>query len=142
MLLSPYSTNIVRVYKEILLVVRNAVILTLAISLMLGLCALLHIPGWLQGFGFIPIAYLYFTLSREKPLPFWKLFGFVTMLCCFDFLSQEFLPRENMIYRILVFGLFLWFTQSASRWFDQRLQKRTLANSARSERMADHRLPL
>lgn len=105
--------------REITLLLRNTLLVTVAVILGFTLGSALGVPVWLLGFCLLPAALLFNRLSDGGPFAWGKALGFLMVLSGFLWA----MPHVPPSYRFPGVVLFLIFSPSVTRWLERHFAK-------------------
>lgn len=113
------------IVRETLLILRNTVVVTLAVALGFTIGGAVGLPAWLQGFCLLPAGYLFYRLSGDAHPAWWKVIGFLTVLSAITFVFTIALAYVPERYQIIFLVLFVMFAPIApvTRWLERRFTK-------------------
>ena len=113
------------ILRETSLILRNTVLVTLAVVLGFTIGGARGIPAWLQGFCLVPAGYLFFRLSGGARPAWWKVFGFLTVLSGITFVFSVVYPHIPLRYQTCGFVLFVMFAPISplTKWLEHRFAK-------------------
>jgi hypothetical protein len=124
------------ILRETSLILRNSVLVTLAVVLGFAIGSALGIPTWLQGFCLVPAGCLYYRLSGSARPAWWKEFGSLTLLSGFLFVFTVIFPHVPQRYQMIFSLLFIMLApiDPVTRWLERRFAKTPPADAnSRSE---------
>ena len=124
------------ILRETSLILRNTVLVTLAVVLGFAIGGALGVPAWLQGFCLVPAGYLFFRLSGGARPAWWKVFGFLTVLSGIAFVFTVVLPHVPQRYQMIFFVVFVMLAPIApvTRWIERRFAKNPPADADSSSK--------
>ena len=123
-----------RILRETALILRNTVLVTLAVILGFAIGSALGVPGWLQGFCLLPAGFLFFRLSGDERPAWWKVVGFLTVLSGITFIFSFVFPHVPQRYQTVVVMLFVVFAPIVPRWLEGRFTKTPPADADSSSK--------
>ncbi len=113
------------ILRETALILRNTVLVTVAVILGFLIGSALGVPAWLQGFCLLPAALLFNRLSGDEPFAWWKVLGFLTVLAGITFVFTVAFPHLPQRYQPVVVVVCMMFApvSSVTKWLERRFGK-------------------
>lgn len=105
-----------KLLREITLLLRNTLFVTVAVILGFSLGSAIGVPVWLQGFCLLPAALLFNWLSDGGPFAWGKVLIFLIVVSAFVWAVPHFPPH----YRFLAMVVFLMIAPSLTKWLELR----------------------
>lgn len=111
-----------KLLRETTLLLRNTLLVTVAVILGFTLGSALGVPVWLQGFCLLPAALLFNRLSGGDAFAWGKMLGFLIVLSSITLVFTVALPHLPPSYRALAVVVFVMFApvSSVTRWLERR----------------------
>ena len=114
--------NAMKLLREITLLLRNTLLVTVAVILGFTLGSAVGVPIWLQGFCLLPAALLFNRLSDGGPFAWWRVLGFLIVLSGITFVftvAFPHLPPSYQSWGVVVLVMFAP-VSSVSKWLERR----------------------
>lgn len=120
--------------RETTLILRNTLLVTVAVILGFTLGSALGVPVWLQGFCLLPAALLFNRLSDGGAFAWGKVLGFLIVLSGIAFVFTVAFPHLPPGYRSwgIVVVVMLAPVSSVTRWLERRFGKTPPADADKS----------
>lgn len=104
-----------QIIHEIGSLIGKTILVTAVVVLGFGLCGLLGLPSWAQGFGLVPAGYVFCRLAGEGIPPVRRWLPFLLSLTLLTFVFSSFFPHVPESYRTVAFLAFVMIAPSLLR---------------------------
>ncbi|MCX6850858.1 MAG: hypothetical protein NTY98_18245 [Verrucomicrobia bacterium] len=125
-----------KILRETALIMRNTLLVTVAVILGFTLGSAVGVPIYLQGFCLLPAALLFNRLSDGGPFAWWKVLGFLMVLSCITFVFTVAFPHLPPSYRSWGMVVLVMFApvSSVTKWLERRFGRTAPADAGSRSR--------
>lgn len=119
-----------KLLREITLLLRNTLLVTVAVILGFTLGSAAGVPIWLQGFCLLPAALLFNRLSGGGPFAWGKVLGFLIVLSSITFVFTVAFPHLPPSYQSWAVVVLVMFApvSSVTKWLERRFGRTSPAD--------------
>lgn len=121
------------IVREITKLLKNTLLVLIAVILGFLVTSAMGLPVWLQGFGLLPAAVLFYYLSGDPVPAWWRMIAFFAGLSVYVYLFTLVMPLVPEMFHPLFYMLLLILMPTAPvrRWLDRRFGREAATNAAK-----------
>ena len=124
------------ILRETALLLRNTLLVTVAVILGFTLGSALGVPIYLQGFCLLPAALLFNRLSDGGPFAWWKVLGFLIVLSSITFVFTAAFPHLSPTQQSVAVVVLVMFSPVSlvTKWLERRFGRTAPADAGSRSR--------